>query len=263
MELPIYQVDAFASQVFQGNPAAVCPLQEWLPDATLQAIAMENNLSETAFLVGGRGSYEIRWFTPTVEARLCGHATLASAHVVFHFLEKSLSEVKFQSRQSGMLGVAREGDLLELDFPAYSSKRVQCPDYLKATLGFEPLEVWENVNGHRFALLESARSVRELKPALAPLEASGHSLCVTAPGAGEECDYAYRYFGPAQGIPEDPVTGSANCSLAPFWAERLGRREFLARQLSRRGGELRVRLAGDRVKIAGRTVLYLEGRILV
>jgi PhzF family phenazine biosynthesis protein len=261
MELPIYQVDAFATEVFKGNPAAVCPLESWLPEATLQAIAMENNLSETVFFVGGGGKYEIRWYTPTVEAKICGHATLAAAYVIFEFLEKGLRSVEFQSRTAGVLSVARDGRLLELDFPTFAVKQVSGVSPFREALGFEPLETWTTGKDRDFVVLANAEQVRALKIDPAPLIRSGAALCVTAPG--DSCDYVYRFFAPAHGVPEDPVTGSANCVLGPYWSSKLGKAALLARQLSRRGGELRIRMAGDRVKIAGGAVLFLEGRIRI
>ncbi len=259
MPIVLYQIDAFADQVFRGNPAAVCPLDAWLPDHTMQSIALENNLSETAFFVGQGGQYEIRWFTPEIEVDLCGHATLASAFVVMTELEPGLDSVHFQSK-SGQLGVARRGELYELDFPARPATPCAAPAGLAAALGVDPRETL----GARdlVAVLASETQVRHLEPdmtALARLDC--FAVIVTA--RGTDVDFVSRFFAPAKGVPEDPVTGSAHCTLAPLWASRLGKTRLTARQLSRRGGELTCELRGDRVAIAGRAVKYLEGAIEV
>jgi len=260
MELPIYQVDAFASRMFAGNPAAVCPLEDWLSDATMQAIAAENNLSETAFFVKtGDGSFDLRWFTPAVEVDLCGHATLGSAFVIANYLEPTLSEIRFQSR-SGPLTVTRDGDLFTLDFPARRPRRVADDAELAAALGATPAELWRDRNA--MAVFASQAEVTALAPdmaALAAFDAGG--VIATAPGA--DCDFVSRYFAPRVGIPEDPVTGSAHCELAPYWATRLDRGRMSARQISARGGELTVALRGERVLISGRVAPYLQGRIRV
>lgn len=257
--LPIYQVDAFTAEVFRGNPAAVCPLPEWLPDPVMQSIAAENNLAETAFFVGGSGRYHLRWFTPAVEVDLCGHATLASAFVLFHHLEPHLEEVRFESR-SGPLFVRRDGDWLTLDFPSLPPERLEPPAGLAEALDTAPREVWASAD--YLAVLGSEAEVRALRPdqaALSQLDRRG--VIVTAPG--EDCDFVSRFFAPNCGIPEDPVTGSAHCVLAPYWAERLGKTELRARQVSARGGEIRCRLEGDRVHLSGQAVLYLRGEITV
>jgi PhzF family phenazine biosynthesis protein len=259
MKLPIYQVDAFTSRVFHGNPAAVCPLPSWLPDTTLQSIALENNLSETAFIVSEGGSREIRWMTPTQEVDLCGHATLASAYVIFERLEPGLERVVFSSR-SGPLTVSRRDGLLVLDFPARAPRRCGLPAGLAEALGRNPLEVW----GARdlMAVYASEDDVRGLRPDMEKLGAvETFAVIVTAPG--REVDFVSRFFGPRVGVPEDPVTGSAHCTLVPYWAERLGKNALRAQQVSARGGELLCELRGERVSIAGRAVLYLEGTIEV
>ena len=260
MELPIYQVDAFASRMFAGNPAAVCPLEDWPSDATMQAIAAENNLSETAFFVKtGDGSFDLRWFTPAVEVDLCGHATLGSAFVIANYLEPTLSEIRFQSR-SGPLTATRDGDLFTLDFPARRPRRVADDAELAAALGATPAELWRDRNA--MAVFATQAEVAALAPdmaALGALDAGG--VIATAPGA--DCDFVSRYFAPRVGIPEDPVTGSAHCELAPYWAARLDRGRMSARQISARGGELTVALRGERVLISGRVAPYLQGRILV
>lgn len=260
MELPIYQVDAFASRIFAGNPAAVCPLEDWPSDATMQAIAAENNLSETAFFVKtGDGSFDLRWFTPAVEVDLCGHATLGSAFVIANYLDPTLSEIRFQSR-SGPLTVTRDGDVFTLDFPARRPQRVADDAELAAALGAAPAELWRDRNA--MAVFATEAEVAALAPdmaALATFDAGG--VIATAPGA--DCDFVSRYFAPRAGIPEDPVTGSAHCELAPYWAARLDRGRMSARQISARGGELTVALRGERVLISGRVAPYLQGRILV
>ncbi|MFZ2068784.1 MAG: PhzF family phenazine biosynthesis protein [Xanthobacteraceae bacterium] len=261
MRLPIYQVDAFAEKLFGGNPAAICPLTEWLPDATMQAIAAENNLAETAFFVREGADYALRWFTPAVEVDLCGHATLASAHVVFAFLEPERASVNFRTLKAGMLTVARHGDMLMMDFPARPATAVEPPPGLLATLGGSPREVLK-ARDH-VVVYGSAAEVAALKPDFAAL---GRLDCwaaiATAPGE-DGTDFVSRFFAPRQGIDEDPATGSSHCTLVPYWAARLGKRELKARQLSRRVGTLTCALNGDRVAIGGRTVLYLEGKITV
>lgn len=257
MKVPLYQVDAFASRVFAGNPAAVCPLDTWLEDRTLQAIAAENNLAETAFFVGGGGRYELRWFTPAVEVDLCGHATLASAFVVFRHLEKSLESVTFRSK-SGELRVTRDGDRLTMDFPARPPSRLEASQAVARALGKEPAELWAARDC--MAVYASEDEVRALQPALdalAGLEYFG--IIVTAPG--RSADFVSRFFAPRQGVPEDPVTGSSHCTLVPYWAARLGQPRLHALQVSRRGGELFCEHRGDRVAIGGRAVQFLEGTI--
>jgi PhzF family phenazine biosynthesis protein len=262
MRLPIYQVDAFTDTLFGGNPAAVCPLDAWLPDATMQAVAAENNLAETAFFVRDGNDYALRWFTPTVEVDLCGHATLASGHVVFHFIEPGRDSVSFRTLKAGTLAVSRRGsDLLEMDFPARPAVPVEAPAGLVAALGGAPQAVLR-ARDH-LVVYGSAAEVAALDPDLAALaEVDCWAAIVTAPG-DNGVDFVSRFFAPAQGVPEDPVTGSAHCTLTPYWAARLGKAELEARQISRRGGALRCALDGDRVSIAGRAVLYLEGKISV
>ena len=258
MKLPLYQLDAFASRVFSGNPAAVCPLKDWLPEATMQAIAAENNLAETAYFVGGDGKYAIRWFTPTVEAALCGHATLASAAVVMTHMEPRRKSVSFSTRRAGDLGVDREGDLYVLDFPVWPSKPAAAPDGLEAALGAQAAQVLAGTRDY-LCVFNSAHAVKALKPSFAALKRLDKPVIVTAPG--EDCDFVSRFFAPSHGIDEDPVTGSAHCMLTPYWAGVLGKTKLKARQLSARGGELQVELRGDRVRIAGRVAPYLEGSI--
>jgi PhzF family phenazine biosynthesis protein len=263
--IPIFQVDAFADRPFTGNPAAVCPLDGPLPDALMQDIAAENNLSETAFFhrqgADHDGAlYGLRWFTPTVEVELCGHATLASAFVLMTELDDTRTEVSFRTR-SGLLGVRRRGDLYELDFPALPAVAAREPTAaVAAALGGAPSEIlraraW-------LAVYPSAAAIRALVPDMAALSRLDTSVCVTAPGDRDsgDPDFVCRYFAPGSGIPEDPVTGSAYCTLAPYWTARLGKERLRARQLSRRGGEVHCELAPDqRVRIAGRARLVLTG----
>ncbi|MGD0333834.1 MAG: PhzF family phenazine biosynthesis protein [Xanthobacteraceae bacterium] len=261
MQLPIYQVDAFADRVFRGNPAAVCPLETWLPDATMQAIAAENNLSETAFFVREGSDYALRWFTPAVEVDLCGHATLASGYVVMRFLEPQRESVSFRTAKAGTLTVTRRADMLVMDFPTRPAVPAAAPPGLFAALGGTPREVLR-ARDH-LVVYGSAAEIAALAPDLAALaKVDCWAVIVTAPG-DNGVDFVSRFFAPAQGILEDPVTGSAHCTLVPYWANRLGKTEFEARQLSRRGGALSCALDGDRVSIAGKAVLYLEGRIEV
>lgn len=263
MELPIYQIDAFTAEIFRGNPAAVVPLQSWLSDDLLQNIAAENNLSETAFFIphaGEEADYALRWFTPATEVDLCGHATLASSYVLFSILGWDKPEIRFASKEAGLLTVRQDGDRLELNFPARVAKDVPRPDGLIQALGAEPTHFMRASKS--MAVFESAVQVLALEPDMdfiAGMEGDG--LVVTAPG--EDCDCVSRYFAPHAGIPEDPVTGSAHCTIVPYWADRLGKREIHARQVSRRGGELFCRLDGDRVYLGGQARQYLRGTIYV
>jgi len=257
MKLPLYQIDAFTSQVFAGNPAAVCFLEEWLEDGKLQAIAAENNLSETAFLVRFGNEYKIRWFTPTQEVDLCGHATLASAFVVFHCLDPGRKAVIFSSK-SGPLKVEQQGEQLRMEFPAIAPQPCSPPADLLKGLGQKPREVFRAVK--YLAVYDSEDEVRSLQPDFAALK---HLDClgviVTAPG--KAVDFVSRFFAPRIGIPEDPVTGSAHCTLVPYWSKRLTKTRLHALQVSPRGGELFCELLEDKVLIAGRAVKYLEGTI--
>lgn len=257
----MYQVDAFTSEVFRGNPAAVCLLDEWLPDEQMQAIAAENNLSETAFLVREEVGYGLRWFTPLVEVALCGHATLASAFVLFEFLHWPETSIRFATRWSGVLTVTRREDLLEMDFPARTPAPVKTPQGLDRALGVEPQEVLASQEDI-LVVVQSEETVRDLTPdfaALSRVECRG--VIVTAPGG--QCDFVSRFFAPRVGVPEDPVTGSSHCALAPYWSKRLGKQAFHALQVSKRGGEIFCRDQGGRVGIAGRAVLYLEGALFI
>jgi predicted PhzF superfamily epimerase YddE/YHI9 len=257
MKIPYYEVAAFTSKPFGGNPAGVCLLPTWLPDATLQNIAAENNLSETAFLVPRGNDYELRWFTPEMEVDLCGHATLASAFVLFTQAGFKGDAIRFHSK-SGLLGVSRAGEVLELDFPSRPPQPCAVPDPLIRGLGKAPVQVLKSRD--YFALFASEADVRALKPDFATL-ATLDALGIIATALGKDCDFVSRFFAPGAGVPEDPVTGSAHCTLIPYWAEQLGKTELFARQVSKRGGELFCRLAGERVRIGGKAVLYLRGEI--
>ncbi|RDD61484.1 PhzF family phenazine biosynthesis protein [Ferruginivarius sediminum] len=263
MTIRFFQVDAFAERLFSGNPAGVCPLDEWLPDQTMQAIAAENNLAETAFFVPSRDAdadYDLRWFTPTVEMDLCGHATLATAYVLAEQFGDDKPVIRFSS-MSGPLAVAREGERFVLDFPAAPPRRVAEPQSYADALGAAPADVWR---GGDFALAVYAdqTAVADLRPDLEKVAALPDGA-VVATAEGEAHDFVSRCFVPKAGIPEDPVTGSAHCALIPYWAARLGKAEMTARQISARGGELHCRLDENRVKIGGRCALYLEGRLLI
>lgn len=258
MKLDLYQIDAFTDRVFSGNPAAVCPLSTWLDDAVMQAIAAENNLSETAFFVPRDGDFELRWFTPKLEVDLCGHATLASGHLILTRLEPRRTTVTFLTR-SGPLTVIRDGDRLAMDFPTWTPHPVPPPDGLEAALGRQAQAVYFGRDRH-MAVFPSARDVRDLHPDMAALaRVSPGRIIVTAPG--DDCDFVSRFFAPGSGIDEDPVTGSSHCVLVPYWAERLGKADLHARQISARGGELFCRHRGERITIAGRAALYLTGSI--
>jgi PhzF family phenazine biosynthesis protein len=261
MRYPIFQIDAFTTRRFAGNPAAVVPVSAFPDDTVMQSIAAENNLAETAFLVAADGDYRLRWFTPLIEVPLCGHATLASAAVVMERLELGLSSVVFHTA-SGPLTVNRASAGYVMDFPMRPSEIVPAPTGLAEALGVVPAEVSVNASSY-MTLLDSAAVLREVAPdmaALARMDRTG--VIVTAPGDGIY-DFVSRYFAPAKGIPEDPVTGAAHCMLVPYWARRLNKWEFRAFQSSRRGGEIICRLAGNRVELEGACVFYLEGEIEV
>ena len=261
MKIPIYQLDAFSDRPFAGNPAAVCPLESWLPEAAMQAIATENNLSETAFFVPEGGRYGLRWFTPVSEIDLCGHATLATAYVVFRFLKPGSRHVAFRTEKAGVLEVTGENDLLALDFPSRPPEPCAVPSALAKGLGRAPEAVFAARD--YLAVFGSAQEVAALEPdfkALAGLDR--FAVIVTAPGEGG-VDFVSRFFAPAKGVDEDPVTGSSHCTLIPYWAKRLGKKRLEARQVSRRGGALFCEDRGERVTIAGRVALYMTGTIEV
>ena len=257
MKLPIYQVDAFADQPFTGNPAAVCPLETWLPDSQMQAIAEENNLAETAFFVREGSGHRIRWFTPAVEVDLCGHATLAAAHILWSELGWQSERIEFESR-SGVLSVQRKSGRIELDFPAEACEPCDIPPALLDGLGVEPRACYFNQD--YLVVLHSEEAVRTVVPnihALSKLVARG--IIITA--AAQDYDFVCRFFGPAVGIEEDAVTGSAFTKLVPYWADKLGKSSFAARQVSPRGGDVWCELDHDRVRIAGTAVTFLSGEI--
>lgn len=259
--LRLYQIDAFTGEVFKGNPAAVVPLEDWPEDTLLQAIAAENNLSETAFFVPEGEGFRLRWFTPRCEVKLCGHATLASAFVLLTELFPERQEVIFHTR-SGELSVRREGALLSMDFPALPLEPADTPpELLLDGLGAAPEQVFTAAaNANYYALFDEEEQVATLEPDLKKLAAlHPHGVVATAPGSASDC--ASRYFAPSYGIPEDPVTGSIHCALVPFWAGRLGRSTIHARQLSERGGELFCKNSGERVILSGHAAKYLEGTI--
>ncbi len=259
MEQTQYIVDAFTDAVFSGNPAAVCPLDQWLPEATMAAIARENNLSETAFIVGESGAYAIRWFTPSIEVDLCGHATLAAAFVVFNFLEPARTAVSFQSA-SGPLRVERRDDLLVLDLPARPGERVECPPALVEGLGLMPTETF--LARDYLVIVNAHQQVAQCQPVWALLQnLPSFGIIVSAPGP--DCDFVSRAFFPTDAILEDPVTGSAHCTLVPYWSARLGKRQLCARQISARGGKLFCEDAGERVYIGGRAVLFSKAMIYI
>jgi len=280
MKLPLFQIDVFTDTLFSGNPAAVCPLDAWLDDARLQAIAAENNLAETAFFVrrtagapgaagpkaaAGRAgedpeaSFDLRWFTPNQEVDLCGHATVASAYVLFHRLGHPTRSVTFHSR-SGPLGVTEENGLFSMRFPRWDPSPCAAPDGLVEGLGRKPTEILK----HRdfVAVYDSEADVRALRPdfgVLARIDALG----VVATARGETCDFVSRFFAPGAGVPEDPATGSTHCELIPYWSKRLGKKSMRALQVSARGGEFLCADLGNAVDIAGKAVLYLEGTVVV
>jgi predicted PhzF superfamily epimerase YddE/YHI9 len=259
MNLPIYQVDAFTDRVFGGNPAAVVVLDEWLDDQTLQAIAAENNLAETAFVIPDANGSRLRWFTPLVEVDLCGHATLATAHVLFQEYFPEEFHLRFETK-SGSLAVHRKGALLFLDFPSRPGKALAIDDTLIEALGTPPESAF--LARDLMVVLESEAQVKAFSPDLPAIQRlDAFALIITAPG--DEVDFVSRFFAPRAGIPEDPVTGSAHCTLIPYWANRLGKTQLMARQISSRGGELHCELQGDRVLIGGKVVEYMRGEIRV
>jgi len=261
MKIPLYQVDAFASRVFAGNPAAVCLLDHWLDDSILQAVAAENNLSETAFLVRNADGFDLRWFTPVTEVALCGHATLASAFVLFSYQKWPEEQIRFQTRKSGVLVVTKRDDLLEMDFPAKPAYVQAPPAGLNEALRVTPREVLGSAED-LLVVLDSEKTVKAVQPDFFALErVACRGIIITA--RGDRSDFVSRFFAPRVGIPEDPVTGSAHCVLVPYWAGVLHKNDLHAFQVSKRGGELFCKQAGDRVKISGKAVLYMEGTITI
>lgn len=267
MELPIYQIDAFTNRAFAGNPAAVMPLDSWLPDQKMQQIATENNLAETVFFVPEGDRYHIRWFTPTVEVKLCGHATLASAYVISNFLESGRDDMIFDSL-SGELRVKRDGDRFTLNFPAISATPAnEILEGIAGCFNRRPSAVCRNDSFFaHLAVFDHAIDIREIVPSFAALTNLGKDVIVTAPADGpddSDIDFVSRFFGPNVGIPEDPVTGSAHCMLTYYWSNRLGKTHLRAKQVSPRGGDLWLELKGDRVLISGQGVCVMKGTMTV
>jgi PhzF family phenazine biosynthesis protein len=259
MQIPYYQIDAFTSRVFSGNPAGVCFLDAWPEDILLQFIAAENNLSETAFLVKSVDRYHLRWFTPKVEIDLCGHATLASAFAVFEHREQAAMRIDFTTK-SGKLSVERQDDLLIMDFPSRGPEACPSPDHINDIMGVAPSQCYRSRD--LMLVYENEDQIRRLKPDLSRVAGlDSFAVIVTAPGSAS--DFVSRFFAPRAGIPEDPVTGSAHCTLIPYWSERLGKKKLHALQLSERGGELFCEDRGGRVTMGGRAVTYLSGTIRV
>jgi PhzF family phenazine biosynthesis protein len=262
MAILIFHVDAFTNRPFAGNPAAVCPLEAWLDDAILLSVAAENNLSDTAFFVQRGNVYELRWFSPRSEVKLCGHATLASAYVILQFLAKELNSVRFGTRFRGDLTVSRDGDALAMDLPALPPwKCANPPQALREALGKAPEAVMQ-IEDNYFAVYPRHEDVRKMMPNFRLLEKL-HPAGVGVTAPGDTCDFVSRFFAPGYGVPEDPVTGSSHCSLAPYWAGRLGRSKLHARQISERGGEMWCEVAEDRVTLKGKAVLTIRGELLI
>ncbi len=260
--IKMFQIDAFATEVFRGNPAAVVPLEEWLTDTQMQSIAAENNLAETAFFVPQENGYHLRWFTPTQEVPLCGHATLASAFVVLNELTPSENAVEFHTL-SGTLTVSRQGELLAMDFPRHKPIPVAAPPLLLKGMHLPPREVlMTQPNTNYYAVYDTEAEVRALTPDFQIL-GQLHPFGVVITAKGEKTDFVSRYFAPSFGIPEDPVTGSIHCALTPYWARRLGKNNLHGRQVSRRGGDLFCEDQENRVMISGYAVKYLEGRLFL
>ncbi|NUO01846.1 MAG: PhzF family phenazine biosynthesis protein [Saprospiraceae bacterium] len=258
MELKIYQVDAFSDRLFSGNPAAICPLQEWLPDDLLLAISQENNLSETAYIVPESNGYRIRWFTPTTEVKLCGHATLAAAHVLYKHLGYEADQVVFHTL-SGLLMVQRTEGGYMMNFPADTLRHVSAPLALIVALGLTPSKVFLGREDY-LVVLENSQQVAGLNPDFSAMRRlQGRGVIVTAPCEDNSADFISRCFYPNAGIDEDPVTGSAHTTMTPYWAERLGKTELFARQISRRGGTMKCKMMDDRVQLIGQAVTYLTG----
>jgi PhzF family phenazine biosynthesis protein len=258
MKIKLFQVDAFTDHLFGGNPAAVCPLDAWLADSVLQNIAMENNLSETAFFTRTGTDYSIRWFTPAAEVELCGHATLAAAHVIFKHLDYKGDQIDFQSK-SGVLSVSRKGELLILDFPSDNPVKIEPPARIIDALSSRPLDAYKGRTDYLF-VFANEEEVASIQPDFRKLSVEGvRGIMVTAPG--KSVDFVSRFFAPGVGIDEDPVTGSAHTTLIPYWSKRLGKTEMNAIQASKRGGVLSCKFLGKRVEIGGKAVTYLEGSI--
>jgi PhzF family phenazine biosynthesis protein len=264
VRIPLFHVDAFTEKPFRGNPAAVCFLDSWLDEGRLRKVAAENNLSETAFLVPAQGGYELRWFSPSCEVRLCGHATLASAHILLNLQQPQLDSVRFETRFHGTVTVKKAGEFLVMNFPAlFPQPCANPPDIWRDTLALQslPTEVVEADETY-ILVVDGPETVRNVHPNFAPLR-NLHPYVVAVTARGDDVDFVSRYFAPSYGIPEDPVTGSAHCILAPYWAKRLGKSKLHARQLSERGGEVWCEVAEDRVLLKGKAVLTLEGSLSI
>ncbi len=259
MKIKIYQIDAFSDQIFRGNPAAVCLLEDWLEEPKMQLIASENNLAETAFIVADEDGYSIRWFTPEVEVDLCGHATLAAAHVLFNYYNYPSSLIKFNTQKSGLLKVKKRGKMLELDFPADRIKKVAPPQIIIDSIGLKPIEAYRGKTDY-LLIYNSQLEIESLKPDF-NLLSSCESRGIIVSSKGQEVDFVSRFFAPQVGINEDPVTGSAHTTLVPYWANKLNKTELTAQQLSKRKGDLVCNWEVDRVKISGYAVTYLIGEI--
>jgi PhzF family phenazine biosynthesis protein len=260
--LSVYQIDAFTDKLFHGNPAAVVILEDWLDNAVMQKIAMENNLSETAFIVPRGSHFEITWFTPVSEIDLCGHATLSSAHVIFNILNHKGDEILFKTRQAGDLSVRKDGDIFYLNFPSRPPQKIDtiAEQAIIGLGGAKPDEI--HVSRDFMLVYPNSDMIRTMKPDFKLLEKAGKWIIVTAPGSKEDgCDFVSRMFCAGDGIEEDPVTGSSHCTLIPYWAEKLNKKTMIAKQLSGRGGTLYCDLMGERVQIGGKSVTYLAGKI--
>lgn len=259
MKLPLYQVDAFAKNAFEGNPAAICPLDTWLPDETLLSIAEENNLSETAYFIKTENGFHIRWFTPTTEVDLCGHATLAAAFVIFNELGYNKNTISFESK-SGTLNVKKDNDLLVMDFPTQTPTVCKLPLEIKQAFDVEPVECLKAED--YILVFNNENIILNAKPKLELLKNIDlRGVIITAPS--KDYDFVSRFFGPKCGIDEDPVTGSAHTQLTPYWAEKLNKNKLNAKQVSNRGGELFCELLAERVSIAGYAIKYLQGEIKI
>jgi PhzF family phenazine biosynthesis protein len=262
MTLPIYQVDAFTDKLFGGNPAAIVPLKEWLLDDLMQKIASENNLSETAFYVKNEDHFNIRWFTPAYEVNLCGHATLASAFVIFN-LEKYASETIHFDSKSGILKVTKDGNWLTLDFPVQKTAPAKAPEGLLEGMKIKPIEIYRAVDDF-LLVYKSHKDIEDLSPDFGLLKkVSARGIIATSKAKSKRFDFVSRFFCPSAGINEDPVTGSAHTKLVPYWAEKLGKTSFIAEQISSRKGYLKCELKGDRVLMSGKGKLFLKGKIFV
>ena len=261
MSQKIYQIDAFAEKLFTGNPAAVCPLEKWIDDETMQKIAAENNLAETAFTVPVENGFEIRWFTPTVEVDLCGHATLASAFVLINFEGFTEDKINFFSKNSGTLTVTKNGDLFTLNFPSDSLQKVENLSQFKNCFAHQPIEAYQGKTDY-LLIFENENQIVNIKPnfsEIAKINARG----IIVSSKSENYDFVSRFFGPNCGVNEDPVTGSAHTTLTPFWAEKLGKTKLTAKQISKRGGVLECELKNDRILISGKCKTYLKGEIFI